>query len=72
MITDIYNVNNIREIESGNFRAFNAGKSAEKYKLDEDVNRFMDLKQKGYRFIPTIIESSGGQFIFTKKSREKT
>ena len=60
MITDIYNNNNIRQINSGNFRVFNAGKAAEKYKLDEDVNRFVDLKQKGYRFIPTIMESSGG------------
>ena len=60
MITDIYNVQNIQQIESGNFRVFNAGKLAEKYKMDEDINRFIDLKQKGYKFIPTIMESSGG------------
>ena len=26
----------------------------------EDVDRFNDWKNKGYRFIPTIMESSGG------------
>ena len=78
MITDINNIQNKQQIERGEFNIFNAGKIAEKYKLDLYLNRFDDLKEKGYIFIPTIIESTGGinsglrriiNFFLEKKSK---
>ena len=60
MITDINSIRSKQQIESGNFKIFNAGLLAEKYKYDLYLNRFNDLKEKGYVFIPTIIESTGG------------
>ena len=60
MITDIYKKINVTQINNGDFGIFNAGKNAEKYKLDLHLDRFNDLKEKGYRFIPTIMESTGG------------
>ena len=80
MITDIYNKKNMQQIENGEFSIFNAGKNAENYKLGLYLNRFNDLKEKGFIFIPTIIESTGGinsglrrliNFFLEKKAESK-
>ena len=60
MITDIYNKENLRYVNSNKFHIFNAGKLAEKVKIDLYLDRFNELKDKNYIFIPTIIESHGG------------
>ena len=60
MITDIYKQKNMDQINVNNFSIFNAGKLAEKDKRDLYIDRFHDLKEKGYIFIPFIMESTGG------------
>ena len=59
MITNIYTQNNLDQINSNNFSIFNAGKLAEKHKRDLYLNRFQDLKNKFYKFIPFIMEITG-------------
>ena len=49
-ITNIYNKRNKNEIINGNIHLFNAGKMAEKDKLDLYVNRFIDLNNNNYFF----------------------
>ena len=70
----------MQQIENGEFSIFNAGKNAENYKLNLYLNRFNDLKEKGFIFIPTIIESTGGinsglrrliNFFLEKKAESK-
>ena len=60
MITDIYNKENIRNIEMDDFGIFNAGKLGEKLKIDHYLDRFTHLRDNNYMFIPTIMESHGG------------
>ena len=60
MITNIYNKINMLQVKSDNFKVFNAGKLAEQKKLDDYLDKFQDLRQNGYIFIPTIVESHGG------------
>jgi hypothetical protein len=60
MITDIYKKQNVQMIKQRKFKIFNAGKLAEKVKKELYSNKFNDLKQNGYKFIPSIFESYGG------------
>ena len=60
MITNINNKQNKNDIMNGNIQLFNAGKLAEKYKLDIYADKFSDLNNKNYRFLPIIMENMGG------------
>ena len=59
MITSIYNKNNMRDIENGQFKIFNAGLYAEKHKFQKYIGRFDNYNNNGYRFYPLIMENAG-------------
>ena len=60
MITSIYNKNNMKDVENNNFKIFNAGLAAEKYKFNKYLGKFDNYNDNGYRFYPLIMESTGG------------
>ena len=60
MITDVCTMENVNEVNNNEFTIFNAGRLAKKHKERLYMNRYPELIEKGYKFVPAIFESSGG------------
>ena len=60
MITSIYNKRNVDDLLLNNFGYFNAGKYAEEKERRDYMDKFQNLQESDYYFIPAILESSGG------------
>ena len=59
-IANIYSKDNIDLIGNGNIKIFNAGLNAESIKIRDYTDKFMNLQNLDYQFIPVGIEINGG------------
>ena len=59
-IANIFGKDNLEAIEADNIKIFNAGRNAEIVKLRDYSDKFMELQDLNYIFIPVGIEINGG------------